>query len=340
MPEQRSRFDWINPWATVAFISTLVILALLLVATITASVITLRSDDAAESIMPMVLGALSLIITAGWVVIAYGIVRVEVSNERAASISASRLGRIESLLESVCASNRTLIDMAGLSEKAKSLIYREHEIKALRESVHHDLMRQDYETAEALINAVEHQFGYVDEAQRLRDDVAAARRATQDEKIDAAVLRIDDIIVRHDWSRATREAKRLRQLFPDSPKIGSLPHRISSGRISHKRSLLQSYGEAVRKKDVDRSIELLHELDMYLTPQEAAALQESARGVFRAKLHQMGVQFAINVTDEDWPEAITIGQEIIRDYPNSRMAQEVRDKMDLLRTRAASTQPA
>ena len=44
-------------------------------------------------------------------------------------------------------------------------------------------------------------------------------------------------------------------------------------------------------------------------------------------------------TDEDWPEAITIGEEIIRDYPNSRMAQEVRDKMDLLRTRAA-TQPA
>ena len=85
--------------------------------------------------------------------------------------------------------------------------------------------------------------------------------------------------------------------------------------------MLQSYGEAVRKKDVDRSIELLHELDIYLTPQEAAALQESARGVFRAKLHQMGVQFAICVTDERWSEAIRAGEDIVREFPNPRMAQ-------------------
>ena len=105
-------------------------------------------------------------------------------------------------------------------------------------------------------------------------------------------------------------------------------------RTGHKRSLLQAYGEAVRKNDVDKSIELLRELDRYLTPQEAAALEESVRGVFKAKLHNLGVQFAISVTDQQWADAVATGEEIIREFPNTRMAQEVREKMGLLRSRA------
>ena len=56
--------------------------------------------------------------------------------------------------------------------------------------------------------------------------------------------------------------------------------------------------------------------------------------MFRAKLHQLGVQFAIRVTEENWPEAITVGETIIAEFPNTRMAQEVREKVDMLRARA------
>ena len=115
---------------------------------------------------------------------------------------------------------------------------------------------------------------------------------------------------------------------------------LQQAQAKHKGELLQAYGEAVRKKDVDRSIELLKRLDQYLTPQEAAALEESARGVFRAKLHNLGVQFAICVTDQRWDEAIASGEEIIREYPNSRMCHEVRQKMPQLQTRAAELRAA
>jgi hypothetical protein len=97
---------------------------------------------------------------------------------------------------------------------------------------------------------------------------------------------------------------------------------------------LKQYDEAVKRNDVDYSIQLLKELDMYLPPQEAAALEESARGVFRAKLHNLGVQFAINVTDKQWAKAVATGEEIMMEFPNTRMAQEVREKMDLLRSRS------
>jgi outer membrane protein assembly factor BamD (BamD/ComL family) len=47
------------------------------------------------------------------------------------------------------------------------------------------------------------------------------------------------------------------------------------------------------------------------------------------------VQFAISVTDERWEQAIITGEEIMRDYPNSRMSLEVQQKMPQLRARAA-----
>ena len=89
--------------------------------------------------------------------------------------------------------------------------------------------------------------------------------------------------------------------------------------------------EAVRVNDVERSIELLKELDKYLTPQEGAALAESARDVFKKKLHNLGVQFAIAVADQNWSFAVATGEEIVKEYPNSRMAREVHEKLELLR---------
>ncbi len=126
------------------------------------------------------------------------------------------------------------------------------------------------------------------------------------------------------------------KVFPKDPKIVGLDERIESARAAHKHQLLQEYDQAVLKQDIDRSVELLKELDLYLTPQEGAALAESARGVFRAKLHNLGVQFALCVTDKNWAKAVEAGEDIVREFPNSRMAHEVQEKMDLLRRRATA----
>ena len=82
----------------------------------------------------------------------------------------------------------------------------------------------------------------------------------------------------------------------------------------------------------------LKELDQYLSPAEAKALQASARDVFKDKLLQLGVQFRFAVTEKRWHDALTIGMEIIHDFPNARMAGEVREALDTLRQRAR--QPA
>lgn len=244
---------------------------------------------------------------------------------------------METLLDDTSKSIKELADLAPLSDQAKSLLFRDRELEALREAIHEDLMKQDYATAEAMVETIETRLGFADEAARLRQEIQRARVATLEEKIDLVVQRIDRLCGEYKWANAIRESQRVLRLFPKNPKVTALPDRIKAARTRRKRDLLQAYGEAVRKNDIDSGIDLLQELDLYLTPQEGAALQESARGVFKARLHNLGVQFAICVTDQRWADAIAAGGEIIKEFPNSRFAQEVREKMDLLRSRASAT---
>jgi hypothetical protein len=70
---------------------------------------------------------------------------------------------------------------------------------------------------------------------------------------------------------------------------------------------------------------------MYLSPNEGLALQEAAKDVFKTKLHNMGVQFSMAVSDKRWEAALDFGQQIMHDFPNSRMAGEIQGKLDVLR---------
>jgi len=94
---------------------------------------------------------------------------------------------------------------------------------------------------------------------------------------------------------------------------------------------LAAWDDAVKGQETDRSLDILKELDLYLTPNEGLALQEAARDVFRTKLHNLGVQFSIAVTKKQWPSALGIGQQIVKDFPNSRMSEEIRGKLNVLR---------
>ncbi len=332
MADGLKQHGWAKPAATVAAVITIgSLLALLLAGVLLAATNPSASERDILAGVVLILAAAGL---AAWTIVAAGLVAVILQAAADTHNLSGRIERVESLLSSQDESLRKLIDLASLSDKAKSLLYRERELEALLETIHSDLARQDYESAEGLIQKVE-QSGYADIAQRMRREIEQTRKAGDQGKVQAAIARVEQSIESHDWARAHREAKRLLPLFPDHQDVQRLPQRIEQARNQVKRDLLQQYGEAVRKNDIETGIDLLKQLDRYLTPQEAAALSDSARGVFRAKLHQLGVQFAISVTDQRWAEAVETGEQIMRDYPNTRMAHEVREKIDILRSRAA-----
>lgn len=328
-------FRWVSQKAKLVLILALCLLGLGVIVT-GYSILDVTSEKVPFIFyLPFILILIALLIVASILFIAYGLVKVAIRNSELQEQMSSNLATIETTLRNQYESIRKIEALGKLSDQTKSLIYHEREAEALRETIHAMLLKQNYSAASSLIKRMEETFGLPEESAKLRLELEKTKQKTVEEKIDAAISRIQAILNRQDWSQAKREAKRLTAIFPMSPKVKALPTRIQEAWNSYKGLLLKNYGEAVAINDVERSIELLKELDKYLTPQEGSALAESARDVFKKKLHNLGVQFAIHVTDQEWNQAVSTGENIIAEFPNSRMAREVRAKLDLLKDYAA-----
>ncbi|MBI5762428.1 MAG: hypothetical protein HZA51_02755 [Planctomycetes bacterium] len=221
-----------------------------------------------------------------------------------------------------------------LSDMARSITHRVKERNALRLAINEEIIKGDYEAANALVEQLASRHGYKNEAARLREEVDQSHTREQDEKVHEAVQRVHVHLEAQHWDAARRDMDRLLAQYPNNTEVRGLPKAFGQARDVQKRRLLKEWDESVQRNEVDRGIALLKELDQYLTPNEAAALEESARGVFRAKLHNMGVQFSLAVSEGNWPGALEVGKEIVAEFPNSRMAQEVRERMHVLVKRA------
>lgn len=228
---------------------------------------------------------------------------------------------------------KTVSDNIQISDAVRTLTHRNRERTALRLAINEEIIRGDWEAAYTLVEQLESRHGYKNEADRLRMEVDRSRALDTQDKLHEAVERVKSYMSAHDWDRARRNMDRLISQYSNNEEVRELPRHFSKLWKEHKARLLKEWDESVQRNEVDRGISILKELDHYLSPNEAAALEESARGVFRAKLHNLGVQFSLAVTGQNWQEAFEIGQQITQEFPNSRMAQEVRDRVHVLAKR-------
>ncbi len=229
---------------------------------------------------------------------------------------------------------RLVADSVQLSDTVKAITHRDKERTALRLAINEEIVRGDWEAAYSLVELLESRHGYRSEAARLRQEVDQSRELLRNTEVQEVVEQVKTLIDASDWDRARREMDRLLTDQPAVAEVQALPGLFAKRRGEHKRRLLKLWDESVQRNEVDRGIAILKELDQYLTPNEAAALQESARGVFRAKLHNLGVQFSLAVADHSWKEALAVSRQIMEEFPNSRMAQEVRERLEVLTQRA------
>jgi len=227
-----------------------------------------------------------------------------------------------------------------ISDAAKALAHRDQESDALRTAIRDDVRNEKWELALNLVDEMERRFGFKEEADRLRDEVDEARNIAIQAKLQEAIEMIESHFQSHQWDRAQGEIDRLLNALPDDAMVLGLQDRMKVLMEEHKQELKLAWEEAVRRSDTDLAIDILKDLDQYLSPAEAHALQSSARDVFKEKLLQRGVQFRFAVTEKRWSDALTIGLELMREFPNTRMAIEVREALDTLRERArAAAEP-
>lgn len=259
------------------------------------------------------------------------------------STIARQLSELRDLNETVARQATTLESIAEntrISDAAKTLAHREQESEALRAAIREDIRTEKWEAALTLIDEMEGRFGYKEEADRIREELDEARDKAIQTKLQEAIEMIESHFQSHEWDRAQGEIDRLLHALPDDTKVLAIGERMKTLKEQHKLELRQAWEEAVRRNDTDRAIDVLKELDQYLSQAEAQALQSSARPVFKEKLLQLGVQFRFAVTEKRWQDALSTGLELIREFPNARMANEVRDALDTLRERArAAAEP-
>jgi len=230
---------------------------------------------------------------------------------------------------------RSFAQQAALSDDARRVYNRRAERELLCRAIEEDIAAEDWDAAAVLCAELADRFGYRADAEELRRQIDRARFQNMERRVAVAVNELDQMLVNKNWNEALVAAARISRMYPDSPSVEGLRHRVESARARYRAELERRFHEAAREDRIDEAMVLLEELDKYLTEVEAEPFQEIARGVIGKAKKNLGATFKLAVHDHRWDEAADLGAQIIERFPNSRMATEVRGMLEVIRERAA-----
>ena len=322
------RFVWLR---AMAMLMLVVALCLVVVDFVGLAVADGRAFDFFLDALPV---AIAVVLGA---TIFYGLTRLLISVEWQSYQTNQALGRMSRDIKDLISAVALVGENTLLSETAKSVAFREKDGEAVRGAIEEKMKKEDWESALYLAKQLGHLFGYQQEALGLSEKISKAQEQSNRHKLEMGLARMKDLLAAYQWDEAAKQIQILQETYPQEVQAKNLPGLLENRRLEHKKYLLQQWDQAVNRNQIDQGIEILRELDQYLTANEVAALEESARGVFRAKLHNLGVRFSLLVAEKQWTEALDVGEEIIEEFPNSRMAQEICERIDALRTKAVGS---
>ncbi len=230
-------------------------------------------------------------------------------------------------------------DHAMVSDDARRVLNRGAERNMLCKAIEEDIHAQAWDAALVLCDELAQRFGYRQDAEEFRARIELARSEIQERKVADSIARLDGLIVQRRWDVAANEARRIQRLFPDSTRVERLRDRVEQARSVYKGDLERRFLDSAQHGKVEEAMTQLKELDAYLTEDEAAPLREVARGVISKARDNLGAQFKIAVQDRQWAQAAALGRRIVNEFPNTRMAQEVRGLLDGILAKANQGEP-
>jgi len=250
--------------------------------------------------------------------------------------SAIEADRLKSSIVKMTKSIEHLEETMILSDDARRVLNRHKERELLSKAIEEDIERRDFGAAMVLVNELAQRFGYRADAEEFRSKIDLVRAQTEHARIQDDIASLDALISKHEWDRALVEAGRISRLYHDSPLAEGLRHRVESARQRHKDEIERRFLLAVQDDRIEDAMEVIQEMDHLLTQAESERFKELARGVIGKAKENLGAAFKLAIHDKSWDTAAIVGQRIIDEFPNSRMAGEVRELIDTLRERASS----
>jgi outer membrane protein assembly factor BamD (BamD/ComL family) len=283
--------------------------------------------------MAFVLSILGCFVGAGVYTVSRLLQSIESNTYKTEEAMGRLMRHIDHVREGVDALNENIL----LSEDAKAIAFRDKDLQALRQKIQEKIDAKDWEAALYLVEQMSERFGSRQEAEHFRTRITQERQELRQQDVAMAIARFNDRLGGFEWDQAAEEIQKIKADFPDAPEVVELIETLEQAKTARKKELIRQWDQAIQNNEIDRSIEILKELDRYLTANEAAAFEESARGAFRAKLHNLGVQFSLLVAEKVWDKALQVGLQIVNEFPNSRMAQEIQERLETLKAKAKVT---
>ena len=275
------------------------------------------------------LGMLGLIIATSAAAVVLAILAQQKSGPRDNSTD-----RIIDQLKQVQQSMDRVSQQAALSDDARRVLNRAKERELLCRAIEEDIRSQDWSAAQVLVTELSSRFGYERDAEQFRMRIEMARTEGLDNEVNEAIQQLDHLIVQRRWDDALAAADRIAAGFPVSPRVRGLRARVATAKHQFKEELERRFLLAAQAERVEEAMEILTDLDHYLTEKEAEPFREVARGVIGKARENLGASFKLACQDRQWEMAISLGEQISEQFPNSRMAQEVQQMMPGLRQRA------
>ena len=229
---------------------------------------------------------------------------------------------------------RQILEHSVLSDSAKRILFRDRELGLLRQAIESDVAQGEYNAGLALCDEMGEVFGYREEAEAYRSKIMQASFERREREIATALAVFEQQLETRDWRVIYEHAARFKRLYPEAYMARQIDQRIVSTRNAHKADLEAQFVEAAQREDIPRAMGLLRQLDRYLSKEEAPRLSQIAEEVVAKHRDNLGVQFKLAVSDRRWAEAARFGDSIIEEFPNTKMADEVRSMLEVLRTRA------
>jgi tetratricopeptide (TPR) repeat protein len=230
-------------------------------------------------------------------------------------------------------------DHVMLSDSAKRVLFRDRELDLLQATIEDDIEACAFNRALVLCDDMERMLGASPEAEQLRERVLVARNRQLAAEIQRESETVMALLESGRWEEADRAAQRLQRLYPDSPALHGLQGRIAAAKGRWKRDLEASFHAAAERGEIEMAMDLLRTLDRVLEPTEAEHIRDVARGVVDQHRDTVSTRFKLAVSDHHWVDALQIGREIIREFPNDTMAEEVRKMVPTLESRAMEQHP-
>ena len=225
-----------------------------------------------------------------------------------------------------------------LSDQAKRLVYRDRELELLRMLVEQDITAGEFDAALRMVDELGNQFGRREEAEALRSRIDASRREDVDRRIGEGTRHIARLLAAGDWDAAATVQHRLERLFPEAPAIASLPEQILAARLRHAAEVETRMRDAHATGRIDDAMALLRDLDRHLVGRESTRVLDVAQPIVAAHRERCGVRFRDAINARDWSTAVELGERLVEEYPNTRMAEEASELLAGLRSRADRVQ--